>query len=136
MWVFLRKNISYIWITRSYIMSGILLLALSFTRTFALAIVFFAITSFFIGIAGVLTYTFIQKQTPSEMLGRVFAVYGTGTHASIPLGMLISGSILNFMSPHYLIAAIGSCIVLAGGISALNANHIFESALVTHNESC
>lgn len=68
---------------------------------------------------------FIQKQTPSEMLARMFALYGTGTHASIPLGMLIYGSLLNFLNSHYLIAAIGICIVLAGGISALKANHVF-----------
>lgn len=62
-----------------------------------------------VGPCGPLIMTTLAERTPPEMRGRVFGVYSAGATASIPLGVLLTGLVLDRfgIQPALLVLAVG-----------------------------
>jgi DHA3 family macrolide efflux protein-like MFS transporter len=57
--------------------------------------------------AGISFRSLIQKEVPEEMLGRVFGVVSSVGNISIPLAILLSGMLMEYVGPEVLLAACG-----------------------------
>jgi len=51
-----------------------------------------------VGPCGPLVMTVLAERTPAELHGRVFGIYSAGANGGIPLGVLITGQLLNAFS--------------------------------------
>jgi MFS family permease len=89
---------------------GLFILALSFTRSFWLALVFVAIQQGCGILFNINTGSLRQAIVPNHMLARVMSIAGVLAWSAIPLGSLLGG---------YLITATGNVALVYGGIGAL-----------------
>lgn len=56
-------------------------------------------------------YVVLQKETPDEYRGRVMSILETGANAISPLGYLIFGAIVAYISPVYILIVIGFILI-------------------------
>ncbi|WP_449244120.1 MFS transporter [Desulfobacca acetoxidans] len=112
----------YRWITRAYMLSGSSVVVLGLCGNLYLSMLSFALMGFCIGTASVLISTLIQRITPPHMRGRVFAMYGMGTHATIPFGMLAAGALCIHYRPDLLIVWVGLALLIAALAGAIFMN--------------
>jgi len=67
--------------------------------------------------AGTSFRSLIQKEVPEEMLGRVFGVVSSVGNISIPLAILLSGMLLEYVGPEVLLAVCGMMLLPVALIS-------------------
>ena len=90
------------------IISGVFALGTRFVGVFLL---FFVCLGSLVIFAGTSFRSLIQKEVPEEMLGRVFGVVSSVGNISIPLAILLSGILLEYVGPEVLLAACGLLLV-------------------------
>ncbi len=76
------------------VLDGALILALSMTRRYWLALPFWALSSGFGILFNINTGSLRQQIVPNEMLGRVISIAGVLAWSAIPLGTLVGGYVI------------------------------------------
>ena len=107
------------WVAAACAMSGVALVAFSFSRSFALsaAILTGAGMSMMVQMAS--SNTLIQSMVPDELRGRVMALYSMMFMGMGPLGALLAGSIAERAGAPAAVAAGGTITLLAAAVFAL-----------------
>jgi MFS family permease len=97
-----------VWVATGLLAGGVVLL-LTFSRNFIVALALFLVVGIISGYANVTWLSVVQLIVPSDMQGRYFGVDQLGSFAVIPVGQVLGAFIIQSLSiqTDFLIAAVG-----------------------------
>jgi MFS family permease len=98
------------------VITGVVLVAVGFTRSPVVAGVLFALETFGVLFWNVLTMSLRQVLIPEELFGRVQGGYRTLVWGAIPLGALLGGLLAGATTVPTVFVVAGACLLLLSGV--------------------
>lgn len=109
-----KKNKPHLIISSSVILLGITTLPIALTDNWVIVTIFWSLINFLGAMNVVVCFTERQKRVPTEILSRVVSISRLVAYASIPLGALSGGFLVDHVSIPILIFFAGIYLILVG----------------------
>ena len=93
---------------------GVLAVLLTFPKLFPVYLVLMVMFGIILTIVQTASTTFLQEKTQTDMLGRVFGLYGSVYSLALPLGMAVFGPLADVISLKLLMIVSGLMLVILG----------------------
>lgn len=101
---------------------GVLAVLLTFPKRFPVYLVLMAVFGIILTVVQTAGTTFLQENTQTDMLGRVFGLYGSVYSLALPLGMAVFGPLADQISLKTLMIVSGIALIMLGACTYKRRN--------------